>query len=247
MTNVSTASPLPTRQNLYLFQQQPLKVSRTPLTPDVILLQAADGTKYVLKDFASRPWLMRIAWCRFAVSRETAAYRALEQVPGIPRLINVISKDVFVMEWLDGEPLPRRKLKEILGEHFFDNLCTMLDEMHKRGVAHGDLRRRNILVGADKSPRILDFETAVLRGRGIRRRLFEAIARIDRITVIKIKAKYFHDQISPQEEVLLRDLPWHLRVGRFLRQRVYGGLSPKQAYRRKKKALRQARREGGLK
>lgn len=209
------------------YTRQPIKVSRTPFTPDVILLTSPDGQQYVLKDFSGRLLAARLIWCRFAVRRETSAYRRLSSIPGIPRLASTASEDAFLMEWLDAQPLPRRKQKELLGIHFFDKLNRLVEQMHDAGVAHGDLRRKNILVSPAGEPCIIDFETAVVRRGLIQQFIFDAICRVDRITVLKIKAKYYPEEITPEEKLMLVNVPWHLKIGRFLRQRVYGGFSPK--------------------
>lgn len=229
-------------QQWQIFNKQLLKRSRTPFTPDVILLEAPDGARYVLKDFSGRSLAARLLWCRFAVRRETSAYQRLNSVAGIPRLASTASEDAVLMEWLDAQPLPRRKQKDLLGNRFFEKLNTLVEQMHKAGVAHGDLRRKNILVSPDGDPCIIDFETAVIRGGTIQRRIFDAICRVDRITVLKIKAKYYPEDVTPEEKVTLEDTPWHLKIGRFFRQRVYGGLSPKSRNKRSKQARKKKAR-----
>jgi hypothetical protein len=219
-----------------------LKKSRTWFTPDVVLLEAEDGSRMVLKDCIDRPWLIRQTWCRVAMAREVAVYRRLEGMNGVPHLISRVDAFGFVMEWLDARPLPRRKNKEMISGHFFSELSTLVKELHARRIAHGDLRRRNILMGTDGSPRVIDFETAV-RGSSLGHGgfMFRAIAKIDEITTAKIKGAYYPDELSPEEQALLGDLPWHLLVGRFVRQNIYGPLSPKRF--KKRRVARRARAE----
>jgi len=229
----------PTLENLHLFKREPLKESRTPVTPDVWLLSSADGGKYVLKDFSRKALPVRVGWGRLVLGREAAAYQALAGVAGIPGLVSRPSADSLVMEWVDGKPLPRRKQSHILGDGFFTKLERLVHEMHERGIAHGDLRRRNILVNADGEPRILDFETCIRRDAGFpQAQFFATVCRIDLITITKIKAKYYPHALSEEEQRRLASAPWHLRLGRFIRQKIYGPL----AGRKRKSAGRKSRR-----
>lgn len=224
---------LPAPDNLHLFEQKPLKKSRTWFTPDVILLTAPAGERYVLKDFTRRPGWARRLWCRASVHRETRAYQHLHDLGGVPALVTRLSRDSFVMSFLDASPLPRRRFRDVVGLEFFVQLDELLRQMHGRGVAHGDLRRKNILIRPDAQPCLIDFETAFCRGAGkIRTQIFEGVARIDRLTVLKIKGRYFPDQLTDEERILLNEAPWHLRAGRFLRKRIYGPVSPKRLKKR---------------
>lgn len=241
---------MPSRENLHLFERTYLKKSRTWVTADVVLLIGPAGEKYVMKDFSGRPAGIRQTWCRFMAAREIEAYRLLQPVDGVPHVIAVLGPECFVMQHMDGQPLPRRKIgRKILSADYFAKLDALIRAMHEAGVAHGDLRRRNVLVSETGEPRLIDFETAWTRGESpLRHRLFDAIARIDRITVLKIKDRYFPGTLTPDEQREHDAVPWHLRVGRFLRQYVYGLLtakgirrlvSPTKRRKRKRRKLRQ--------
>jgi hypothetical protein len=222
-----------TAQSISLFKRTPLKKSRTWFTPDVILLTGPAGEAYVLKDFARRPAIARKLWCRWSVARETGAYRRIDGLAGIPRLIVELGPDSFVIEHLAGQPIPRRKSKGIVTLEFFAKLEKLIEEMHSRGVAHADLRRRNILITPGGEPCLIDFETSLLSGRGlVRERLFRAASQIDRLTFLKLKGRYFHKDLSDEEQRELAAAPWHLRIGRFLRKRIYGPISPKRLKKR---------------
>ncbi|MGI8907865.1 MAG: RIO1 family regulatory kinase/ATPase [Candidatus Sumerlaeaceae bacterium] len=236
-TATTQSDPLfPTHGNLDLFEHTPLKKSRTWFTPDVVLLTGPKGERYVLKDFSKRPGLARHTWCRSAVARETAAYKRLESVAGVPRLVEMLSPDSFIMEFVEGTSLPRRKSAAMIPPAFFDELAGMIMKMHNCGVVHGDLRRKNMLIGTNGKPCIIDFETALIDGRNpVRHRVFNTVAQIDQITALKIKARYFPSELTSGEKHILHDVPLHLRIGRFLRKNVYGLVSPKQIRRRARK------------
>lgn len=232
-------SLLPGVDSLDQFEHVYLKKSRTALGPDVVQLTAPDGVKFVMKDWSRRPWWSRQTWCRVAAHREIKVYERLRGMYGVPQLICTLGHHGFIMEWLDARPLPRRKMRDFLGLEFFVRLDELVEEMHRRGVAHGDLRRRNILRGVDGLPRLIDFETAVRKGAGEEGgRLFQAVCRIDKITVLKIRSIYFPESISAEDRALLDDVPWHLSAGRYVRQNVYGRFTKKGRRRRRKEQVK---------
>jgi predicted Ser/Thr protein kinase len=237
------------RADLASFAHEPLKKARTWFTPDVILLRR--GTeKYILKDFSTRPWLTRSTWGRFLVSREIRAYSRLAGIPGVPKLISVLGPYAFVIQWVDARPLPSRRHKDRVGMDYFDRVFEVLAQMHGRGVAHGDVRRRNVLIGPNREPYFIDFESAIFSGRGLRKRLFRSIAEVDEITILKIRHKYYPDESDPEEIRRLTEVPWFLRTGKWLKRNVYKPLSPKGArsrMRRWRRRRRHANRAAGKK
>lgn len=202
----------------------------------MVELIAPDNVRFVMKDWSRRPFPFRHTWCRVAAGREMRVYEKLRGMQGVPQLISRLGALGFVMEWLDARPLPTRKMSDLLGVEFFDKLDDLVAEMHSRGIAHGDLRRRNILRGVDGNPRLIDFETAVSTDDAEEGgRLFRAIAEIDRITVLKIRERYFPESLSEEDYQRLHDVPWHLAAGRFARKNLYGPLTKKGRRRMTKK------------
>lgn len=221
------APAIRTREDLCHWNQIPLKNARSWFTPDVILLEREDR-RLVLKDVRRRPLLFRVLWCRKAIAREARVMERLRGMGAVPGLVARLDADGFVMEWLDARPLPARRLAEELGTSFFQELERVVRDMHSRGVAHGDLRRRNILVTPDRQPRIIDFETAVLDGQGaLRHKAFRFASRVDDLTVLKIFGRYFPHALNEEDRNRLAEAPVMLKIGRFLRKRVYRPVSPK--------------------
>ncbi len=233
MPTIPNCILVPGRDNLDQFEKTYLKKSTSWVGPDVVLLTAPDGVKFVMKDWGARSLLFRGTWCRVAASREIKVYQKLRGMKGVPQLISTLGSHGFVMEWLDARTLPVTKLRDLLGLEFFQDLTETVAEMHSRGVAHGDLRRRNILRGLDGTPKLIDFETAVHAekspGGGW---LFRAVSTIDNITILKIRARYFPDSVTSEERQLLDEVPWHLAAGRFLRKKIYAPLT-KKGYRKR--------------
>jgi len=230
---------LPGPDNLEMFERSYLKAARKWFNPDVILLTAPDGVKFVMKDWSNRPLVFKHTWCRVAAAREIKVYEKLRGMRGVPQLICTLGQYGFIMEWLDARPLPRTKMRDLLGLRFFESLTDLVEQMHARGVAHGDLRRRNILRGLDGEPRLIDFETAVhANGSDDGGRVFKTVANVDHITIIKIRARYFPESLTDEEKRMLSDIPATLAVGRYLRQKVYAPLTRKGRKRIRRRADR---------
>ncbi len=128
--------------------------------PDVLLVETEFGS-VVVKDFAPRarwvrrwlgPWLLR---------REARAYRCLEGVEAVPRLLGRLDAAALILEYRPGVLLSR-SLAGQLPATFLAELQDAVAEMHRRGVVHLDLRHRsNILAGTDGRPVLLDFASAL--------------------------------------------------------------------------------------
>ena len=82
---------------------------------------------------------------------------------GVPALIDRPSPYAIHISMLEGRPLDKMKSGE-LSESCFETLVSLVQGIHERGVAHGDLHQRNILVDHDR-PSIIDFSTAYVKGR----------------------------------------------------------------------------------
>ncbi|NUP90054.1 MAG: hypothetical protein HUU25_09560 [Candidatus Sumerlaeia bacterium] len=182
------------------------------------------GQRLVIKDFAGKGWLTRQTVGRLSLWREARAYARLRGVAGVPEVWGRIDGPALVMEWLPLKRLPRAE-ERALAPAFFDALDALLAEIHARGVAHGDVRRKNIAVGEDGLPRLIDFTTAVCRPGGfapLRGWLFRLQCRVDAITAVRIRASFFPETpLSGEHESLLAAEPWLLKAGRWCRQRLY--------------------------
>lgn len=182
------------------------------------------GKPALLKDYAARPWWVRASWAKVMVGREFRALRRLQEMDGIAELYARVGQHGIVMQKLDAARIPRNK--DIAPESDFFRLAQkMIDELHERGVAHGDLRRKNIMIDAKGRPYLIDFETAVTAKPGwsgaISRFAFRRIANIDRIKMARMKSEFYPDLLTDEERHLLERLPWGHRLGRFLKKRVY--------------------------
>lgn len=126
---------------------------------------------------------------RFALRREFRAYQRLDGIPGFPRCFGFFHDSYLALEHVEAMPLKKTQPSD--PERFFGKLLKSIEQMHARGVAHGDLKsRQNVLVTRNSDPVIVDLGTAVLRKPGwhpINHRLFDYLCRIDRNGWIKLK------------------------------------------------------------
>lgn len=212
-----------TREQLERCKIRQLKKSLSLAQAEVSLIEI-DGKRIVLKDFWGKHKLWRWLFGRIAISREAKAYKQLQGVRGIPEFFGQPDAYSLLIEFIEGEFLPHRKERNKLSDQFFQGLSRLVTEMHNRGVAHGDLRKKNIFISSDTQPYLLDFATAVCVDEHcsrVKRMLFERIRRIDLIKVAKIKSRYFPHLLTDSEKRNLLKIPWYLRLGQFLRKKVY--------------------------
>lgn len=132
--------------------------------PDVFLVETGAGV-VVVKDFSPRaPWVRNFfgPWIN---RREIRAYRALDGHRGVPRLFGELDAQAFAVEYRPGHYVNRSQAHGI-SPTFLDELEEDIEEMHRRGVIHLDLRHRtNILLGRDGHPVLLDFASALVSRR----------------------------------------------------------------------------------
>jgi len=134
----------------------------TPTRPALWLADAA-GRRAIIKDYRSCGALMRF-FGRLLVRRERALYALLSGLPGIPRCYGLIGRHCLAIEYIPGKDCLRFRRGELPGE-FFERLERLVDELHRRGIAHCDLKHReNIVVAPDFRPYVVDFAAALPRG-----------------------------------------------------------------------------------
>lgn len=114
----------------------------------------------VLKDFSRSSWLFRRSLGRLLAAREARAYRRLEGVPGVPRLLRRISPDGLLLEYIPGTNSMRATAGSF-STTFFDEASTLLAEIRARGVLHCDVGG-NLLLGTDGRPYLVDFASSVV-------------------------------------------------------------------------------------
>jgi RIO1 family len=159
------------------------------LTKAVIELVEVEGRTIILKDFVARPWPVRRLLGPWHLDREVRAYRRLEGLDGIPRFLARVDRCAIALEYVSGPTLAALRRGD-LPEPFYLRLEALVDAMHARGVAHGDLHGHDVIAAPGPRPFVIDFSTAVCRSRGpLGRWLFQQMCRADRRSVAKLRSR----------------------------------------------------------
>jgi serine/threonine protein kinase len=165
------------------------------------------GDVVVKRPHTSR-WL-GFLWERL-LRREDGVYARLQSVPGVPRSYGLLGGRYLTLEYIPGPSLREHETAVVDRERFFDQLLETIRAMHRAGVAHGDLKRKqNIIVGPGERPYLVDFGVARLRSdsnRGWNRWIFELAKQMDYNAWIKLKYGRRVDDLTPMDATLYRPL-----------------------------------------
>jgi hypothetical protein len=171
-----------------------------------VLVVNLEGRPVIVKDFAGRGLWVR--WLgRLQIRREAAAYRWLQGVTGTPAFVGRIDPLALAIERIDGERLAFAARRPEDALRHVEELRTILDAIHARGVVHNDLRgRENVLLRRDGGLTVIDFAGSMrLRPGGIAHRLFfRLLAIADEAAFLKWKGMIAPGSYTREDEVFLR-------------------------------------------
>ena len=177
-----------------------------------LYLEGTNGRQVVVKDYRRRSLWGR--WIgRFLVRREEKIYRILQGLPGIPALLGVRDGIALVVAHVPGQPIDRyQEYDDDFIVRVLDRLQAIIESMHRRGVAHFDLRRRNnVLVDHDGNVYLIDFAGSLYFSHrsALSRRLFSWLRKVDHSAFLKWKQRLAPASMSAEELSRLR------RIGRW--------------------------------
>jgi hypothetical protein len=169
-----------------------------------------------------RIFVVPMAWLgRLLASRERTFMERLAGIPGIPVSLGRITsagrllRNAVGHEYVEGHALAERQW---VGDDFFPRLAAILAEVHRRGVAHVDLHKReNILVDEAGRPCLIDYQISFGLPRRSRlaaavlRPVLRMLQRCDDYHLLKHRVKHRPDQIGLTAEELARQRPWWIR------------------------------------
>lgn len=155
------------------------------------------GKSAILRD--TRPARWWLAWlARRLLRREAMALAALQEIEGIPQLIDH-DHHCLLRRFTPGVPMHVGRPRNAA---YFRDAARLLRRIHSAGVVHNDLAKEpNILVSADGSPAFIDFQLASYAAR--RGRLFRVAAREDIRHLLKHKKTYRPDLLTARERMIL--------------------------------------------
>jgi serine/threonine protein kinase len=146
---------------------------------------------------------------RKTLRREYRACRQLEGVAGIPACHGFIEGRYLIVQHVQGQPY--RGAESADREAFFRQLLEILQAVHARGVAHGDLKsKRYLLVTESQQPCVIDFGTAFRqksRWHFINNWFYRTAKRLDLNACVMHKYRGHYSEASAENAKLL-DYGW---------------------------------------
>ncbi|HEY3131194.1 MAG TPA: hypothetical protein VGL91_17185 [Acidobacteriota bacterium] len=162
------------------------------------------GGVALLKDFSRSSALFRKTFGAYMIYRELAAYRRLNGVSGVPRLIGSTGRNGLLLEYVEG-----LNCETLSGYHFpqdfFDRLLSILRAIRSRGVLHGDIRR-NVLINPSGAPVLVDFGSSFVVPRWlypIRSLILHVGGKYQERSVAKLKRRVAPGLLTAEERSLL--------------------------------------------
>ncbi len=160
----------------------------------------------IVKDYAAKPFFFRFFVGIFSTWRERAIYRKLRGIPGIPEYIGSIDRYAIAVAYVPGRDASQLQPGE-LSPSFFEKLRALIDAVHARGVVLCDLRNvKNVLVGDDGNPYLIDFATAFQKGRRfnfLKNGLYRLFYQDDLLGIAKLKRTCSPNLLTEEERLAL--------------------------------------------
>jgi RIO-like serine/threonine protein kinase len=118
------------------------------------------GGEWVVKDFRTRPFVVRHTVGRVLISRECKALRRMQGIAGAPQDAFRIDACALAYRFVPGWPLNEAQLGPRL-QQFFVALERVLQQVHAvAGLVHLDVRTSsNVLVTEQGEPVLIDFQS----------------------------------------------------------------------------------------
>lgn len=166
-----------------------------------VYLYESEGRRLIVK-VAAGDAPMR--WVREAMLRhEARVYQHLAGFRGAPRCHGLLRDRYLVLEYVDGTPLREAHIEDRAA--FFDVLLAQIKELHRRGVAHADLKRQdNLMVVGEHTPCLIDFGAAIIRKPGfapLNHYLYELACKFDFNAWAKLKYDGRFDEMSQSDRI----------------------------------------------
>lgn len=137
---------------------------------------------------------------------EYRAYSMLSGMSGIPRCYGLLHRRFLVLEYIDGETLRKKQPED--RDYFFARMLEIIKELHKRGIAHVDLKKKeNILIVNGSEPVFVDFGVAARRKNGFRivnDYIFRVAKHFDYNAWIKHKYNRQYESVSDEDRQYLK-------------------------------------------
>ena len=164
----------------------------------------ADEQSYLIKSANQDHWWSK-SINRWSIRHEYKIYEKLENLDGIPKCYGLTKDGSLVLEYIDGESYRSKQFELDGNDQFFNSFLDLIKSMHDRGIAHGDLKRKdNFLVGKDLNPYLIDFGTALIKENQsglLKNIIFNFLKKTDLNAWIKHKYRREYGNISDEDKV----------------------------------------------
>jgi len=164
-----------------------------------VYLYEGKGQRLILK--APIGWGVGRLIRRAMLRNEYRVYSKLSGVNGVPRCYGLLDGRYLVLECIDGVPVRRAQITD--RRVFFEALLNLIKALHKAGVAHGDLKKKdNLLVVEGQTPCVIDFGVAIIRKPGfapLNRYLYDLASKFDFNAWVKLKYDRKFESISDED------------------------------------------------
>lgn len=134
---------------------------------------------------------------------EYKVYCRLSNVSLVPHCFGLLNKCYLVLEFIDGVPFRNARITD--HDLFFNTLLKLIKELHKAGVAHTDLKKKdNLLVVEGRTPYVIDFGVAVVRKPGfapLNHYLYNLSRKFDFNAWVKLKYNGRYEKIIEKDRV----------------------------------------------
>ncbi|MCD6351027.1 MAG: hypothetical protein J7M26_02810 [Armatimonadetes bacterium] len=168
-----------------------------------VRVEAWGELEVVVKDYTVRATTVKLLVGRYLVAREYAAHERLQGLDGVPEAVATRSPYVFAQIFVPGTPAP--EVPELLTPEFFDQLRRLVQAIHRRAVAHADLKRLdNIIVQPDGRPALVDWSAAIISGSNPLAPMLLAYTQADDLrAVAKLKQRHAPHLLTEEDRKLL--------------------------------------------
>jgi len=183
------------------------------------LLYESPFGNFVIKQ-ASGVWPWR-AFSEASIRREHKIYSVINGIAGVPHCLGLIDGRTLVLEHIEGRTFRQGESLLQDWDGFFVNLLETLRGIHARGVAHGDLKRKdNLLIGPGEQPFIVDFGVASVEKRATApwsNAIYHWMHQYDYNAWVKLKNRRQLENLSAEDAALYKPTMTE-RVARCIRK-----------------------------
>ena len=185
-----------------------------------VYLYDENGFKLVVKASHAEGFLSKFLLSQ--LHKEYQAYQRLDGVDGIPKCYGLLEDKYLILEFVDGVSLRTAELSDRVS--YFQQYLALIKVFHERGVAHGDMKRKeNLLVVNGKDPCIIDFGIAIIKKQGfhpINHFLFNFARQMDYDAWAKHKYRGNYATITEEDKRYIKRTLIE-RVSKRLKQLIY--------------------------